>query len=132
MDTVNQIKYEGTRHSNGSSHSLGTLAKTLFQFPPLLNFHLLTSTLSHSIFIYRYLTTYCGSWFDSIAPGLPAHVVSPYSYAAQHSRNNSIVNLVTVAELTADKSIKVQHQVSFNLLSPSQYTTSWLSLKLSL
>lgn len=48
------------------------------------------------------------------APGLPGHVQSPYSYAAQHShhgsRANSIINVVTVAELTGDNTIKVQHQ----------------------
>lgn len=47
------------------------------------------------------------------APALPGHVAAPYSYAATHgSRANSIINVVTVAEMTGDNTIKVQHQVS--------------------
>lgn len=54
------------------------------------------------------------NWWLLLAPALPGHVAAPYSYAATHgSRANSIINVVTVAEMTGDNTIKVQHQVSY-------------------
>lgn len=48
--------------------------------------------------------------FELLAPALPGGVLQPYGYEAQHSRNGSAVNVITVAEMQGDQ-IKVQHQV---------------------